>query len=308
MIRIDVCVATRKRPELLSELLSSLVRQQRPSELEVRVIVVDNDAERSAEPVALQFQDSGLEVVYAVEPERNISLARNRGISLATAEYVATIDDDATASRDWLVLMLRCAQHYRADVVFGAVERVLPRDAPEWIRASGVFQLPNPPTGTSTGLVFNTINALFRRGLVERRPGPFDPRFGETGGEDTNLFFNLEREGARLVWCREAVVTETVLPGRVSLWWIMQRALREGMTYFRVYKRWDIKPDAPFVHRYFHLLLWVARICLRIVYYAAIGIARRDSWAVAVRHLRELSFNVGIAAEAAGFRYQEYRG
>jgi succinoglycan biosynthesis protein ExoM len=271
------------------------------------VIVVDNDTERSAAPVAEEFRHHGFELIYDAEPERNISLARNRALAHATAEFVATIDDDAVAAPDWLAALLDVARRYEADVVFGAVERTLPPEAPGFFKNSGVFNLPNPPTGTSEYLIYNTVNCLFRRDLVRDRPGPFDPDFGRTGGEDTRLFYSLEHEGAKLVWCHEARVIETVLPERVNLRWVLQRAFREGATYYRVYRKWDIKPDAPFAHRYFHLSLWGARIVCLALWHSGIGIFREEHRARALKLVRELFYDLGVAAQTAGLRYEEYR-
>ena len=224
MMRVDICVATRKRPEGLAGLLESLSKQRVASDVDYRILVVENDAAGESKPVVEGFQRRGLPVLYDCEPRTNISLARNRAVSNSDAEWIATIDDDAIADPDWLQSLLNAAQTYQADGVFGAVERRLPSDTPRFLRDSGAFQLPNPPTGTTKNLVYNTINALFRRRLIAGRPQPFDPAFGLTGGEDTDLFFRLAGEGAQFVWCREAYVVETVFPDRANLRWLLRRA------------------------------------------------------------------------------------
>lgn len=307
MTGVDICVATRKRPELLRRLLDSLQRQQPSDGVEFRVIVADNDAARSAEPVVEAFRRSGLPIVYDCEPLQNIARARNRALRHASADWVATIDDDAVAGPDWLARLLEAAERYRADIVFGAVERKLPSGAPAYLRDSGVFQLPDPPTGTADNLIPNTANALFRRSLVAGRPEPFDPAFGLTGGEDTQLFHELERAGARTVWSREARVVETVAPERANLGWLLRRSFREGMSSYRVRRRWDIKPDAPLALRYAHLAVWTAGMGSRIAFDWVRGLRREDSRLQAVRRLRKVAHNLGMAAQTAGLRYDEYR-
>src|SRR5690606_23228060 len=142
------------------------------------------------------------------------------------ASYIATIDDDAEAPAHWLTTMLDTARRHDAAIVFGAVRRKLPPDAPDHIVRSGVFQLHNPPTGSTEWLVYNTANALLRREAALWRPGPFRPDYGRTGGEDTELFFSLRQAGHKIVWCREAEVNETVSPERVSLRWLLPRSFR----------------------------------------------------------------------------------
>ena len=43
---------------------------------------------------------------YFVEPERNISLARNRSVRASKGDLIAFIDDDEFPDRDWLLQSL----------------------------------------------------------------------------------------------------------------------------------------------------------------------------------------------------------
>ena len=305
---VDICVATRKRPIRLRSLLTSLEGQRLPADVQVRVIVADNDAKRSAAPVVREFRDRGAAVTYDCEPVQNIALARNLALRHAKAEWVASIDDDAVADPDWLARLLEAAERFGADAVFGAVRRELPDDAPAYLRDSGVYQLPNPETGATEGFVANTINALYRRDLVAGREGPFNPAFGRTGGEDTKLFAELAEEGARLVWCREARVVERVLPERARLGWLLQRTFREGMTNYRVNRHWNIKPRSPMWVRFAHLGGRVACGGVVIPLEFALGAARYEWRLRAVRRMHVLFHDIGIAAQTAGLTYVEYRG
>ncbi|MGH7835788.1 MAG: glycosyltransferase family 2 protein, partial [Candidatus Binatia bacterium] len=66
--KIDVCIATYKRPQLLKKLLLSLVAQETGGEFSFTIIVADNDAQRSAEPVVGELNAGGQKIIYAVEP------------------------------------------------------------------------------------------------------------------------------------------------------------------------------------------------------------------------------------------------
>ena len=60
----------------------------------------------------------------------------------------------------------------------------------------------------------------------------FDPQFGLTGGEDSDLFSRMIEEGnAKFYWCNEAVVSEYVPGNRLTLNWLVKRAFRTGITY-----------------------------------------------------------------------------
>ncbi len=301
---VDICIATRKRPAMLGDLLDSLAAQ-RLDDVDLRVIVVDNDADRSAEPV-VESRRAALALVYENEPERNIASARNRGFhaSRDDAEFLATIDDDAVAPPDWLMTMLAAARDYDADVVFGAVRRVLPPDASPAIRDSGVFELYNPPTGSTEWLVYNTANALLRRRVALGRPGPFQVSYGLSGGEDTELFHTLAAEGKKIIWCREAEVAETVLPDRVRLGWILPRSFREGVTYYEIYRRWTLNSSTPFPLRWLAFAWWAAKRSLGILRDTTLGVIDPRRRGMVVAGLKDLAFNCGIAARTAGVSYR----
>jgi succinoglycan biosynthesis protein ExoM len=193
-------------------------------------VVVDNDAAASAEPVAARWRAAGMALRYEVQPGPNISLTRNRTVAGARGSWLAFIDDDEAASPDWLAQLLAAAEAYHADVVFGPVWPDFAAPAPAWVTSSAYFQRRYPATGEpmETG---GCGNALVRAELLAGRPGPFDPALGRSGGEDTFLFDQLRRDGARLVMCREAEAREHVPADRLRLGWLVRRAYRTGGLY-----------------------------------------------------------------------------
>ena len=97
-MNVSVCIATYRRPDRLRTLLADLAAQQlTPFE----IIVVDNDAAASAREVVRERQKLGAScpVHYDVQPEKNISLTRNRTVALASGEWLAFVDDDERAPR-----------------------------------------------------------------------------------------------------------------------------------------------------------------------------------------------------------------
>jgi succinoglycan biosynthesis protein ExoM len=230
--RIDVCIATFKRPQMLSALFSSLLQQDLAG-ITMRFIVIDNDREESARPVVEQFQhDCNLDVLYDVEPQQNIALARNRALEHVTADYFAFVDDDEAVSKKWLKSLLSCMNVHHADFVFGPVMSTLPPHAPEW--APACFK--KKPLQTGALMEFGGAgNVLGKRSAIEQPSVRFNPAFGLTGGEDTDFFYRLFLSGRRLVWCNEAWATEPVPDARLTLQWIRRRGYRGGQTYRRIF-------------------------------------------------------------------------
>lgn len=231
---VDICVATYKRPELLSQLLRSLGRQTARATSRVRIIVVDNDARGSAREAVANFRlASGMDVIYDVEPIQGISYARNRAVKHVAADFLAFIDDDELASPDWLETIMAALKRHDADVVFGPVLGVLPESAPAWARAHPSFKRSRLRTGTIVSL--GATGNVLLRSRVLKDGNPFSGRYARTGGEDTELFSRLHFSGAKLVWCDEAIVSEHVLQQRLTIGWVSRRAFRGGQTYFRIF-------------------------------------------------------------------------
>jgi succinoglycan biosynthesis protein ExoM len=224
---VSVCVASYQRPRGLARLLESLVRQKLPSGLDIELIVVDNDAEGSAAPVLARYRDA-LPLRSFLEPRRNIAHARNRALAEARGRWLAFVDDDEEAEEGWLAAYWsRLEGGEDADGWFGPV---LPRtEEPHdgWLELERFYARPQHAPGCVLGLAdLTTSNAFVRRSLFQVRR--FDPGFGRSGGEDTEIFGRLLRAGSRFRCCDDARVVEYLPAERLRLGWLAQRAFRGG--------------------------------------------------------------------------------
>jgi succinoglycan biosynthesis protein ExoM len=230
---VTLCIATYRRPERLAALLADLTCQSR---LPTEVVVVDNDAAASARAVVEERRRLGAPypIHYAVQPKQNISMTRNATVELASGEWLAFIDDDERAPPHWLAQLMDAAERYGADGILGPVDPVVPSSAPAWIRRGRFYEFPRMASGTQVPpnrLRFG--NVLVRATWLRGTSQPFDPELGLTGGEDGDLLSRLVQQGARIYWCDEAIVREPVEPGRLSLRWLLRRALTGGQNFAR---------------------------------------------------------------------------
>lgn len=298
-MRIDVCIATFQRPALLEGLLRDLLAQQLPDGISTHIIVVDNDARESARPVVAAFQASCTSLEYLTQPEQNISLTRNRALDHSQGELIAFIDDDESAPAGWLSALLRTMERHAADAVLGPVKGVLPATAPQWIVRGRFFEAPARPSGTRVHVqVGGTGNALVKASAVRGKVS-FDPRYGLSGSEDTDFFYRLWRSGAVMVWCQEALLTEYVPQGRLTMRWLLERGFGAGQGYADVVER----PGGGI-----RLLVWVGkRASLAVVaLFLAIGCIP-FSTAVAMRFAIKGATNLGQLSTILGYRHQPYR-
>ena len=59
---------------------------------------------------------------------------------------------------------------------------------------SNFFTKDCSPT-RDTAVYTRSSNCIIKADLIKSEPGPFDPVYGITGGEDTHLFTRLQRKG-----------------------------------------------------------------------------------------------------------------
>lgn len=232
MKHIAICVCTFKRPAMLERLIASLQEQETDGSFHLSLTVVDNDREGSAAgTVAALEKGCRLPIRYAIEPQQNISLARNRALTSTEADYYACIDDDELADRAWLLGLYKAIVRYQAAGVLGPVRPFYDDPPPAWLVKGRILERREFPTGTamSDPKYCRTGNVLFAKELIAVQDVLFDPSYGRTGGEDCDFFRRMIDRGYRFVWCNEAIVHEVTPSVRQTRSFYLRRALLRGV-------------------------------------------------------------------------------
>lgn len=239
---ISVCICTYRRMHLLPRLFEKLAAQQKGSEFDFNVVVVDNDEESSARAVVSNLASRySLRVTYDVVPVRNFALVRNHAVELARGRFIAFIDDDEVPVDTWLLCLRTAVSQFRADGALGPVEPYFEQTPPPWLTRSGLCERPSHPDGkvlnwgqTRTG------NTMLRRAIFTERGVWFDPRYA-TGGEDKDFFKRAQAAGCKFVWSEGATVYELVPPERQRKSYYLKRALLQGA----VSLKYDLEGGSP---------------------------------------------------------------
>src|SRR5262249_52856392 len=130
---ITICICTYCRPAMLGRLLREISQQDPAAAFTYSVVVTDNDSAHSAQSVVEKCAREGkVTIRYAVEPERNIALARNSTLSHATGDFVAFIDDDEFPAPGWLANLFRSREHHQVAGVLGPVKPNFEHEPPRW--------------------------------------------------------------------------------------------------------------------------------------------------------------------------------
>jgi succinoglycan biosynthesis protein ExoM len=300
--RVSICLATFRRNERLRAVLDDLVHQDR---LPDQVVVVDNDPAGGARVVVEECRAAGppFRIDYDIQPEPNIALTRNRTFELASGDWMAFIDDDERAPKEWLGNLLHAAEIFGADGVLAPVEPQVPPSAPAWIRRGRFYDFPHQPEGARVpydGMRFG--NVLLRGACLRAEPGPFDPSHGLMTGEDFDLLARLTHKGAKLVWSEKAPVFEPIEAKRLSLRWLLQRALSGGQAFARYAVSGGFKPIGSLGR-----FVFFVRALLQMLLAACIAAV---SWLFgrhyAVAWLIKAVANFGKLTVLWGWRYREY--
>ena len=231
MIETTVVIPSYRRPDDLARAIDSVLAQRGVAS-SYEILVVDNDPDSSAAPVAAAKATQGdVPVRYVHETRPGISHARNTGVAEAAGRYLAFLDDDEEAEPDWLVRFLDTLQRFGADAAVGPVLPRFPADAEaiDDYRRRVYTRDARVPTGTPL-LRWNIGNSIFDKARCFVTPEPFLPRLGRTGGEDTVFLRQLTRRGGTMVWCGEAVAWESVPADRLAADYLLRRAFRGAQT------------------------------------------------------------------------------
>ncbi|MEP0522198.1 MAG: glycosyltransferase [Hyphomicrobiales bacterium] len=227
---IDICVCTYQRRQL-QECLASLDSMMPVAGCDVRIVVADNDVLPTAMNLVEKFSaNSNLSITYLHSPSSNISIARNACLDHSSAEFLAFIDDDETASPNWLAELLQTMRKTDADVVLGPVQAIYSEEAPTWITEQDLHStFPVISNGViKTGYTCNVMMNMTSNLIAERR---FNLDRGRTGGEDTEFFAAVFAEGGNIAYSPKAWVSEKVPEARAQFSWLVKRKIRVGKTH-----------------------------------------------------------------------------
>jgi glycosyltransferase involved in cell wall biosynthesis len=232
-LHVSVAIITFKRPDGLRRLLTGLHKQQRAAErpFDLTVVVVDNDAERSAEPVAHSFSDV-FTLRYVPEARQGIPIARNAALDAVPedSDFVCFIDDDEWPCERWLDAFVELHAATHADCYYGPVEPVYPAPAPQWFVKSCVFERRKFADGARLSFAASN-NVMISMPFLRKTGLRFDDRMRFTGGSDYLFFRQAVRLGLTIRWADEALVYDSVPSNRMNWSWICRRQYRIGNTF-----------------------------------------------------------------------------
>lgn len=230
---VSVVLPTLDRPASLRRAIESLLAQQTGDDFSFDVVVIDNGAEiegetrRTVEAIAA---GAPVPVRCVHEARAGVAFARNRGVMVTAAEWIAFFDDDQIADPSWLASLVAAGRAWNAACVGGTIRLRLPSGAEP---GSAAFRrlLGEQPFEGATAICIGPDIPSTGNLLVNRRAfvavGVFDQTM-TVGGEDSEWVRRALRAGQRVVVTPAAIAHHVVPPHRMEAGHVLWVAERTG--------------------------------------------------------------------------------
>lgn len=211
--KISVVIPTYNRSEKLRDLLDSLQTATQAIQNNIEIIIVNNNSSKfhtNNYIAAINDLKNKLNITYLFEQQQGRSFALNSGIRNAQSEFIAFIDDDELADKDWLRTIMNWIERNSSafDYLVGPCLPNWETTPPDWLPAlsnsyRGLLGWIEQSDKTES---FHTFQgelcggncAIRRSTLIEL--GLFNVKLGRSsknlmGGEDGDLHRKLKAAG-----------------------------------------------------------------------------------------------------------------
>jgi len=203
---ISVIIPTRDRPRQLLLCLEALVRQDYPRD-RFEVIVVDDASQSRPAVDDLEVVHQHIHLHLVTQPQSaGPSVARNRGVSHATGEFLAFTDDDCTPAPDWLQQLRARFASIPRHLIGGRVINALTNNS--YSTASHVildvaYKYYDPSRGRAH--FFPTSNFALAADLFREMDG-FNENWPLAAAEDREFCYRWLQRGFLMTYAPEARV------------------------------------------------------------------------------------------------------
>ena len=264
---IAISCNTFLRPEILEKTLKSIANLKIPKGVEIKVLVVDNDANATAKPVIDYIKaDFPFEIIYKIEEKRGLANARNRLLQEAInlgVSHIAILDDDDVADENWIKNLVELYQTQdHAYIISGPEYCCFDGEFPDYLTNNNIFVKKTTKKKGEIRKVCSTHNAMFPLKIVTESNIWFDKSFVFMGGEDGDFFYRAGKAGYTIVFNPDAIVREINGKDRVNVRWILSRNYYNG--YSGSYLQYKNKPKTLKRHLYLTKLFFICILNLII--------------------------------------------
>ncbi len=229
---LSIIVCTYNRAAILLECMESLAGQSvDPDNYEV--LIIDNNSTDETRASAVHFISENKNFMLFSEPIQGLSHARNRGWRESRTEWIAYIDDDAKAPRNFVEQILSVIDRHDFDCFGGRYVPWYKYGKPPWYKDEyGSSALDQTRAGIlEKGYLSGGVMVIKKSVLVHF--GGFPHFLGMKGdvisyGEETYLQTKLRGSGYRIGYDPDLVIEHLVPAYKMRVGWFLFSAFSRG--------------------------------------------------------------------------------
>lgn len=237
--KITVAICTYNRAELLKEAIQSIVDQS-VDQSHYDILVVDNNSKDNTKQVVEDFAKK-IPIAYVFEEKQGLSYARNTAILNIKTDYIAFIDDDSLADKDWIKKSLKIIEEKKPDIFGGQYIPFYKSPKPKWFKDKyEIRKISDESTYLKSNQFLAGSNIFFRKEIFDVI-GYFDKDLGMTGdqvalGEETQLQSIANLKGIKRYYDPELIILNLVPDFKMHISYIIRRYFAAGATARKTFK------------------------------------------------------------------------
>lgn len=129
--KVSIIMPVYNSENYLRQNIDSILKQTY-SELEI-ILVNDGSTDRS-ESIIQEMQQEDDRIIYQYQENQGAPIARNKGLDIATGDYIYLIDSDDYLPKDSIENMILASHKYNSDLIIGQFDMV--NDVDDYLRST----------------------------------------------------------------------------------------------------------------------------------------------------------------------------
>lgn len=258
-MKLSIIICTYNRAQYINNALKSLKNQTLNEKL-YEIIVVNNNSTDHTEQVVKDFQKEHkiLNFKYVIESNQGLSFARNKGIKVATGDYISFIDDDAVANEHFAEYIIEAFENYSEYIALGG--KVIPvyeeGNEPLWM-SKYIERLVSKVDYGDKIKEFKSkypvgCNMAFRKDVFNKIGG-FNTSLN-LRADDKYVFYKIKKAKLKVLYFPDAVVMHNIEKERTTEKFIIRLSRLNGRS-----ERIRLNTDSK-VKSFFHSFIFILKI------------------------------------------------
>jgi len=246
--KYSIIIPTYNRPELLAELLDSLIVQKfNPENFEI--LIIDNNSENDVKKQIEEFAGKypQFDLKYFKETQQGVPYAWNKGIDKAQGQLLIFVDDDVRFHQDYFTTVEKDFKENLDHIAGGGkIVPVFEHQKPAWINKFVMPYFAEINLGEKTLFPKNKFplatNMLISKNIFTKI-GKFKTDLMPEntaippGSYERELFHRIRKQDIPVYYFHDLVVWHFIPQEKIKKSYVKERALETGRTFKQIYKQ-----------------------------------------------------------------------